>query len=85
MQKLEETLRDELNMILEQEETFWCKKFQVTWLKEGEQNTKFFYTSTLIRERRNQITRLKINGDSWCEDQNLLKTAARDFYVQLYS
>lgn len=85
MQKLEETLRDELNMILEQEETFWCKKFQVTWLKEGEQNTKFFYTSTLIRARRNQITRLKINGDSWCEDQNLLKTAARDFYVQLYS
>lgn len=46
---LEEQLRLELDEILCQEAVFWRQKSQVSWLQDGERNTRFFHTSTLIR------------------------------------
>lgn len=74
-----------VNNILEQEEIYWCQKCRVAWLKEGERNTRFFHTSTLICRRRNAISWLKISDGSLCDDLNVLKTEAREFYFQLYS
>lgn len=75
----------ELNETLTQEAIYWCQKSRVTWLQDGERNTKFFHTSTLIRRRRNAITRLKLIGEDWCTDLKILKSTARDFFVQLYT
>lgn len=82
---MEVKLREELDTILRQEEMFWKQKSRITWLKEGEQNTRFFHTFILIRRRRNNIARIKIDGENWCEDQRLLKAKAREFYLQLYT
>lgn len=73
---LEEALRRELDEVLEQEDIFWSQKSRVTWLTEGERCTKFFHTSTLIRRRQNNILRLKVLGEDWCEDQMVLKEKA---------
>eukprot|EP00253_Pinus_taeda_P036043 PITA_36043 len=42
-----------------QEETLWKQKSRVQWLKEGEQNTKFFHRSTLDYRNANKILNLK--------------------------
>eukprot|EP00253_Pinus_taeda_P007220 PITA_07220 len=41
------------------EETLWRQKSRVQWLKEGEQNTKFFHRSTLDYRSANKILKLK--------------------------
>ena len=43
----------------QQEETLWRQKSRVHWLKEGEQNTKFFQRSTLDYRSANKILRLE--------------------------
>lgn len=57
---------------------------RVKWSIEGEQNTKCFHTTVIIRRRKNTIGRLKNNEGTWTEDQEELKNLAREFYVELY-
>lgn len=41
----------ELNEVLGLEEEFWRHKAKVAWIKGGDRNTKFFYTTTVIQQR----------------------------------
>jgi exonuclease III len=57
--KTQETLLN--NQIVErkaQEEVLWRQKSRITWLKEGEKNTKFFHRSMVQRRQSNRITHL---------------------------
>eukprot|EP00253_Pinus_taeda_P018446 PITA_18446 len=42
-----------------QEETLWKQKSRIQWLKEGEQNTKFFHRSALDYRSANKILEIK--------------------------
>lgn len=42
-----------------QEEILWRKKSRVNWLREGEQNTKFFHQEMVQRRHRNRIFSIK--------------------------
>ena len=53
---LEKELRLEFTEILKLKEELWAMKSRITWLVEGDRNTSFFYTSTLVHRRRNRIT-----------------------------
>lgn len=48
LEDLEHKFQGELDIILQQEDAFWRQKSRITWLKEGEQNTRFFHLSTVI-------------------------------------
>ncbi|CAN1120648.1 hypothetical protein LINPERHAP2_LOCUS323, partial [Linum perenne] len=41
------------------EELFWGQRAKVNWLNLGDRNTKFFHASTMLRQQRNNITKLK--------------------------
>ncbi|KAI9118734.1 hypothetical protein K1719_010179 [Acacia pycnantha] len=41
------------------EETYWWQRSRISWLKSGDQNTKFFHSSVIHRRQRNKILRLK--------------------------
>ena len=56
---LEKQLREEFWEVSQQEEEFWSVKSRYNWLIEGDRNTAFFHTCTLIRRKRNKITCLK--------------------------
>ena len=39
----ESSLKEELNILLEREETYWKQRSRIQWLKEGDKNTAFFH------------------------------------------
>lgn len=82
---LEKDLREEWKIILLQEESLWSQKSRVDWLRAGDENTKYFHTSTLIGRRRNKILALKNDEDQWVEDREDLKHLAVEFYGQSFS
>lgn len=51
----------------------------------GDLNTRFYYTSTLIRWQKNKVLALQISLNHWCYDHNALKLHVTDFYKELYT
>jgi hypothetical protein len=69
---IEKSLRQDYFNILKLEEDFWALKSRVGWVVEGDRNTKFFHTSTIVRRRGNKIVRLKNSVRDWIMDSNLI-------------
>lgn len=43
----------------------WRQRSKVLWLKEGDQNTRFFHKKTSHRRKKNLILRLKDESSTW--------------------
>jgi hypothetical protein len=43
----------------QQEETLERKKSRIRWLKEGEQNSKFFHRTTMVRRAHRKILKIR--------------------------
>lgn len=81
----EEALIKEFDKVLEQEELLWFQKSREKWVTQGDRNTSFFHTSTIIRRRRNRIEMLKNDEGSWVSNPQELEKLATDYYKRLYS
>eukprot|EP00253_Pinus_taeda_P024539 PITA_24539 len=51
----EQVLWNQIEERKKQEEILWRQKSRISWLKEGEKNTKFFHKSTIQRRMHNKI------------------------------
>ena len=78
-----EILRSELVQLAHLEETSWRQKSRATWLKEGDNNTRFFHRTTNSNRRRNYIGELEVDGTRY-EDNDDVKAQALQFYHSLY-
>ena len=83
--RLENQLQREFLDILKQEEEFWSVKSRYNWLIQGDRNTKFFHTSTLIRCKRNRISSLQDNQGNWVHDEQEVAELVRSGFVSLFS
>ncbi|GKD65668.1 hypothetical protein Tco_1307776 [Tanacetum coccineum] len=63
--KLEGRLRCEYDNVLAQEEELWFQKSRMEALRDGDRNTNYFHTSTIIRRKFNRIEALKNDADEW--------------------
>ncbi|KAL4387505.1 hypothetical protein GQ457_09G007330 [Hibiscus cannabinus] len=83
--KLEQNLLDELESLLDYEEQLWKQKSRMDWIKLGDRNTNFFHSKAIIRKRRKAISRLKVNSDEWCDNESLLRSAATNYFKDLFA
>lgn len=83
--KLELKLKRDWSDVLSQEGVLWMQKSCIDWLRMGDQNTKLFNMSTLIRRRRNRVVMLQNEEGTLVENAKQLKDMALSFYKRLFT
>ena len=83
--KLESKLRNELDIILHQEELLWYQKARVDWLRDGDRNTTFFHLNTVIRRWQNRITAIKNHEDQWVHNKNEVQQIIVSYFQTLFA
>jgi len=81
---LEKNLMEEFNSILDQEQQLRALKSRVSYLLDGDKNTKFFHVFTLVRRHSNKILRIKINNDDWISDPSEIGGSILDYFAMLF-
>lgn len=55
----------------------WQQKSRAKWVKD-DRNTKYYHLKTITRKMKNEIHMLRNQHGSWVEDQELLKSMAKE-------
>ena len=74
-----------MDEMLYRKEMMWLQRSRISWLREGDRNTKFFHQKAIWRSRKNRIKRLKAENGQWCDDPSAMTSMAKDFFQALYS
>ncbi|XP_024195894.1 uncharacterized protein LOC112199065 [Rosa chinensis] len=67
------------------EEKFWHQRSRISWLKLGDNNTKFFHQSATQRRQRNRILRLRNANGLWLDSDMSIADTFLQYYKQLFS
>jgi hypothetical protein len=76
---------DWMNELLYREEMLWVQRSRITWLKEGDRNTKFFHQRAVWRARKNKIKKLKDDDGVWQEVPTDMERMATSYFQQLFT
>ena len=66
------------------EEISWRQKFRELWLKEEDNNIRFFHRMANVHNRRNWLSKLKVD-DCWHTEENDLKNSVVGVFKKLYT
>lgn len=59
--------------MLKHDKLLWFQKSLSNWILKEDRNTRYFHSRTLARSRKNKIEGLKIEGEEWCFDSDVLE------------
>uniref|UniRef100_A0A803QJ80 Reverse transcriptase domain-containing protein n=1 Tax=Cannabis sativa TaxID=3483 RepID=A0A803QJ80_CANSA len=76
---------DQLSKLLGMKESYWRQRSKQLWLKEGDQNTKYFHASASARRRNNLITSLCNNDGERVDWDSGLSEVIADYFHDLFS
>jgi hypothetical protein len=79
LENLENELQHQLTTTLYQEECLWYQKSRGKWITDGDRNTKYYHSKTIVRRRCNKIVSLRSGAGEWIEDQETLSNMATNF------
>jgi hypothetical protein len=85
LKSLECDLINQYEDIRNKEALLWKQKSREKWVQDGDRNTKFFHLTTMVRRRRNKIDGLFDIHGNWCENHEVMKTVAKDFFQDLFA
>ena len=66
------------------EEISWRQKSRELWLKEEDNNIRFFHRMANVHNRRNWLSKLKVD-DCWHTEENDLKNSVVGVFKKLYT
>lgn len=78
-------LEQEINLLLDKEAKMWSQMSRVMWLKDGDQNTKFFHSKAMQRRRKNYITNLQDASSRQCTQHAQVVDTIVNFYQDLFT
>ncbi|XP_062088874.1 uncharacterized protein LOC133795438 [Humulus lupulus] len=70
--------------ILTQNEVFWRQRSKMLWLKEGDNNSRFFHAATRSRKRNNQIEKLRNSAGDFVDWDHGLQDVMVDYFQDLF-
>ena len=76
-------VRAEVENLLSLEEISWRQKSRMLWIKEGDNNTKFFPKMANSRRRFNHLSILEVDGVIY-EEESEVAAQVVQFYKNLY-
>jgi hypothetical protein len=78
-------IKEKLNRLENQLDTFWKQRAHVKWLQSGDRNTAYFHKYASDRRRRNKINRLQKEDGTWVVSQEQLKDHVTSYFFNLFS
>lgn len=70
---------------LKQKEEYWRQRAKLHWLRETDQNSKFFHVKASVRKKRNRIIKLKHAEGNWCCQGQGLEELILHYYTDLFT
>ena len=74
----------EMHDIISKKDKFWRQRSRINWLKDGDQNTKFFHLTTLKHRANNKIYGIKKGQDLLTKENDILAKVV-SFFSSLLS
>lgn len=74
-----------ISELLSWEETMEKQRSRITWLKEGDRNTKFFQAKSKERNKTNRISGLRTSDGGMVTEQDQIEAMASEFYASLFT
>lgn len=62
----------------------WNQRSQVSWLQNGDKNTKFFHALASQRQRKNRIGGLMDDGGVWQEESETVEKIILDYFSTIF-
>ena len=63
------SLKKEINELLDDEEIYWGQRAKAHWLKERDKNIKFFHAQASKRHKQNTILGIWDEQGRWCDEK----------------
>lgn len=70
--------------LLERQKIYWKQRAKQFWLREGDQNTKFFHRFVTGWKRQNKVTKLQDSSGKWKEDKEGIRQIITDYFSELF-
>jgi hypothetical protein len=78
-------LRQRMDELLYCEELMWLQRSCINWLKEGDQNTKYFHRKAAGRAKKNTIKLLRKHDGQTTKDRMEIEIMATKIFKELYT
>ena len=78
-------LQDEINKLMDMERCMWNQRSKSDWLRDGDQNSKYFHCRATDRNKRNFIEGLEDQYGHWVDDENRIGNLIVNFYSNLFT
>jgi hypothetical protein len=75
----------QLDEHLYREEMTWLQRSRISWLKEGDQNTRYFHRKARWRAKKNWVRKLQRDDGSWCCNNEEMAGMAVDYFSNLFT
>lgn len=73
-------LKADVEKLAKTDEIFWRQRSRVSWLKDGDRNSRFFHSKASHRKTRNTITGLVSSHGDWCTDGESMSDIVLDYF-----
>ena len=79
------SIRKEINNLLDSEETFWHQRSRVLWYSQRDRNTKFFHSKASQRRKKNTISGIWDENRTWSDTNESIAAIAIAYFESLFT